>query len=56
LSLLPDGYREGDVLEISTTRDEKTTEEAKKKTQASLRNLKKRAMTSRDYSGHWQLV
>jgi len=43
LGLLPDGCKEGDVLDIAITRDEKATEDAKKRTSSLLEKLKKKS-------------
>ncbi|AFV25339.1 hypothetical protein Mpsy_3140 [Methanolobus psychrophilus R15] len=40
LSLLPDGSREGDILDISILRNEKETEYAKKRVSALIEKLK----------------
>ena len=41
--LLPEGSREGDVMEISITRDEKATKEARSKVSDLIDKLKKRS-------------
>ncbi|AFV25178.1 hypothetical protein Mpsy_2979 [Methanolobus psychrophilus R15] len=40
LSLLPDSSREGDILDISILRDEKETEDAKKRVSSLIEKLK----------------
>ena len=42
LILLPDGCREGDVLDISISKDEKATVEAKKRSKNLIEKLKRK--------------
>ncbi len=43
LAMLPEGSREGDILDISITRDEKETEDSKARVSSMIERLKKKS-------------
>lgn len=49
MSLLPEGCREGDILDISITRDEKDTEESKARVSGMIERLKKKSQSQSDF-------
>jgi len=47
--LLPEGCREGDILDISITRDEKETEESRARVSSMIERLKKKSQCETEF-------
>lgn len=47
--LLPEGSKEGDILEITITRDEKETEESKARVSSMIERLKKKSQCGPEF-------